>query len=133
MKAIFAITILITSAAVTWVTADVQAGDAWYNASGKVVKVTPVQKEKERFVPAWEKREAIRNSGREARWDRGYSGGWVERTRSTYYGGYGWNPYSSCRSYGGYYGYSNHHHGGYSSFRFNGAYRKNGWSLRVKF
>ncbi len=94
MKALFAITVLIISASVTWVTADVKVGDAWYNASGKVVKVTPVQKEKERFVPGWEKREAVRNSGREGRWDRGYSRGWVERTRSRYYGGYGYGNIS---------------------------------------
>jgi hypothetical protein len=130
MKVIIPIPVLIATA----VTLSAVERETWYGASGKVVKVTRVEKSVERFVPAWERREASGQSD---------SRGQVQRTRSGYgypfhYYGYGYGHgysygYGYRPVYGRHRGYGGHHRGGRSWFHFNGAYQKNGWSVRARF
>lgn len=113
--------------------------DVWYNAKGKVVKVTRAEKEKERFIPLWEKRELAMAAERAARRD-----GRVRHSRNHnyyVYPGYGSYGYGHYYGYGGYYGgyhkphYGGHYHGGHHSspWRFSGVYHGKGWSVRLKY
>ena len=103
--------------------------DVWYNASGKVVMITPAQREKEYFIPPWEKRDAARNARRANR---------VRRTRSSYgypygaYGGYGWGVYPSY-GHGYHHGHHGGYHGGYAPFYFHGTSKNSSWSVRGRF
>ena len=135
MKTIFSwVALMISLVAVSAVEKDV-----WYDANGKVVKVTPAEQEKKAYVPGWKRLEQERLARMEAqRLDRSSS----SRSSRTNY----WDPYNAYYQSSGYYyqPYYNHgwscrpayHHGrshGHSSFRFNGGYRSSGWSVRVKF
>lgn len=111
--------------------------EIWYDATGKVVKVTRAGKTKSAYIPDWKKRELERLARMETqRRERPQ----VQRTRSgywspyqSYYPSYGY-PYShgwSCRP--AYYGRGHGHYSGRSSFRFQGSYQRNGWSVRVNF
>ena len=54
--------------------------DIWYGASGEVVGMTPVEKERETFVPDWKKRE-------NARLEAQRTGNYQRTQRSRYFGG----------------------------------------------
>lgn len=107
--------------------------DVWYDASGKVVRVTPAEKERVAFVPDWKKRE---NERLEAQRTRHYRNR-VHRTRSGWYSGYlgyGGYHYGSYPSYySGHHGYHHRHHGHHhhSRWGFRGTYHGSGWSVRV--
>ena len=99
--------------------------DVWYNAKGKVVRVTPAEKERERFVPQWEKREKAMAVQRAARRDGRIRREGIQRYYEYRYPvNYGW--YGGCggRYHSGYYG---------SRWRFSGVYRGNGWSVRLNY
>lgn len=112
--------------------------DVWYDANGKVVKVTPAEKKKKVYVPGWKKLEQERLARMEAQR--------LDRSSSRSSGSYDWDPYAPYYpaygySYRPYYSHGwscrpTYHHGGghgHSSFRFNGGYRGSGWSVRVRF
>lgn len=128
MKVIFAMAVLIVPTAAL----SAEETEIWYDASGTVVKATRLQPSVERFVPAWERREAARRRDHRGR---------VQRTRSGYgypfhyYGhGYGHGYNDGCRpGYGRRRGYDGHRRGGRSWFHFNGTCPRGGWSLRVGF
>ena len=105
--------------------------DVWYNAKGEVVRVTPAEKEKEVFVPLWEKRELEREAHRETRHVR------YDRPRRSlgnryyyaypnygYYGNGYHYPYRSGSAYRGHY---------YPRWRFSGSYQGSNWSVRFRF
>ncbi len=109
--------------------------DVWYNAKGKAVKVTAAEKEKERFVPLWEKRELARDAARAARRNNRVSN---SSNRYYYaYPGYGTYGYGNFYGYGGYYtgSYFPHHTGYCFGNRFrsrpiiSGTYHGKGWSV----
>lgn len=99
-----------------------QAGkkDIWYNAKGKVAKVTPAERPSERFVPEWKKRALARDASRATRRD-----GRVRHSGSRYY--YGYPGY-----YGGYY-YPRYHGRYYRSPRISGSYYGKGWSVHLRY
>lgn len=120
--------------------------EVWYDASGKVFKLTKAQRERNVYVPDWKKREQERLTRMEAlRIDQSAS----SRTSNTHY----WDPYAVYDS--GYHSPYNHgwschpryywnrhpyrHHGfhGYGrshkAFRLQGVYQKNGWSVRLRY
>jgi len=120
--------------------------DTWYDANGKVVKVTRAVKEKTQYVPDWKKREQGRLARQQAqRLD--------QSTRSRSSRTSNWDPYAAYYSgYSGYSGYgSSYNHGwscspsyyrhrsprsygrSHNAFRFQGSYQKSGWSVRVRF
>jgi len=103
-----------------------QERDVWYDASGKVVGTTKAVKEKEPFVPEWQKRE---NERLEAQRTGNYNDRIYHRSRSSWDSGY--SPYY----YGGYsacYPRGYRHHGHHRSrWGFRGSYHGNGWSVRV--
>lgn len=131
MKTILSLLVL------TALTPALQAGekDVWYNAKGKVVKVTPAEKPSERFVPQWEKRELAREANRAARRD-----GRVRHSSSPRYY-YGYPGYYGYHGYGGYYGgyhyphyYGSPYYGGYyRSPRISGSYHGKGWSVHFRY
>ncbi|MBT8038147.1 MAG: hypothetical protein KJO21_11430 [Verrucomicrobiae bacterium] len=96
--------------------------EIWYDATGKVVKVTEAQKPVERFVPAWQRREKARSSqGSRSRVPRSGS------SFPVYDGSYG-------PIHAGYLRYVPGCHGGYSPpFRFRRGYLQAGWSVRLRF
>lgn len=104
--------------------------DVWYDASGKLVRVTQAEKSREPFVPAWVQREADRDAAlRGGRWSSRpsrtgyYTSSWRYFTSGfhRYYGsGCHWNYYRARPHRVG--------HGGWG-----GTYRRGGWSVRVRF
>lgn len=107
--------------------------DVWYDANGKVVRVTPAEEEREAFVPDWKKRETARlEAQREGNERRRF-----RRSRTQWYSGYDYGGYY----YGGYPGayrcgpYLHHHHDHHHHprWRFRGSYHGSGWSVRVGF
>ncbi|MFK7909702.1 MAG: hypothetical protein AB8F34_03785 [Akkermansiaceae bacterium] len=122
----------------TLITSALQAAekDVWYNAKGKAVKVTPVQKEKEPFVPLWKKRELAREASQAARRENRVRNS-ANRNHFVYpsYGSFG---YGSHFGHGGCYSYPSYggHYHRYQSrphWRFSGAYRGKGWSVRLRY
>ncbi len=118
--------------------------DTWYDANGKVVKVTRAVKEQAQYVPDWKKRELERLARMEAqRLDQSARS---QSSRTSY-----WDPYAAYY-YSGYSGYGSSYNHGWScspsyyrhrrphsygrsnnAFRFQGSYQKRGWSVRVRF
>ena len=106
--------------------------DVWYNAAGKVVKVTLAEKELETYIPEWKQRE---NARLEAQRTGNYSSRlWRSRSGRRYSSYYG----------SSFFGFSNRFRGfrsssfrGRSSFRsrsggFRGGFRSGGVSVRVR-
>lgn len=133
MAAICLLTLLV-SLSVSSAKQDSGKNEVWYDASGEVVAVTPVEEVKEAFEPAWVKREVERDSalrgshwytGRSSRVQRYTTGWWYSGYRQYYRYGYG-------HRYGHrYYSRPCHYRGGHFSFR--GHYSRGGWSVRVGF
>ncbi|BDS07192.1 hypothetical protein NT6N_22320 [Oceaniferula spumae] len=120
--------VLLLSAPLAWADKDV-----WYDASGKVVKITQAVEEKKPFVPDWKKREIERL---EAQRTGNYNDRVYHRSRSSWYSGYSPYYYSGYAGhyYGGYHGHHRHHgyHSGHRSrWGFRGTYHGSGWSVRV--
>ena len=96
-----------------------------------VVRVTPAEKEKERFVPQWEKREKELAAARAARRENRVRGSSGHRYYYDYpASGYGCGWYGGYRPY--YYGYG--YRGCYGSgVKFSASYRGHGWSVRARY
>jgi hypothetical protein len=106
--------------------------EVWYDAAGKIVRVTQAEKPKKPFVPAWVQRESDRDAAL-----RG--GRWPSRLRRTDYYTSGWG-YSGL----GFHRYdgrgchwnndrTQHHRVGYGRWGVSGRYQRGGWSVRVGF
>ena len=105
--------------------------DVWYDASGKVVGVTPAEKEKKEFMPDWKKRELARleSQRKAAAGQRTY-----RSSGSRYYGYPVYYGYGGGYYYSGYPSYRPYFRRGYrSSPRFRGTYRGNGFSVHLNF
>ncbi|MBT8045073.1 MAG: hypothetical protein KJO79_08990 [Verrucomicrobiae bacterium] len=117
--------------------------DVWYDANGKVVKITPAEKEKKIFVPNWKKQEQQRHARMAAQKLEQSARSRSSRTQfwdpyAAYYPGYAfYSPYYyqgwSCRPSYHWHRRASGYHRPQPRFHFQGSYQKNGWSVRVGF